>query len=156
MSTLYWRTVYPRLYQLIAEHDFTKASIVRQAVGRGILHLCKSEQTSAKLNLVENLETTLTRLLPKPNNMHSKLVDFVEKAVGVSNDMSEEQGAFRCFMATSGEIAPESTVHIADDQQRGPVLMCTFPGFEKEIEFHERKPFLKAVAELESTFNDER
>lgn len=129
-----------------------EGSTTRQAIGRGILHLCKAEQARTKDELVEKLETTLSCLLPKPNDIHLKLVEFMEKAVEISNDMSVEQCLFRCFMANQGEEVREDRVHVVDEEQNGPVFMCTFPGFEKEIEHGKRKPFLKAVAELESAF----
>lgn len=138
--------------QLTAEHNFGEALKIRQAVGRAMLLQTGNEQISAKENLVQRLEEILTLLLPTPRHIRPNLAKFIDMAVDIAKEMTEEQVLFRSFMANFGEAKDDATMHVADEDQSGPVAMCTFPGFEKKVEAGECILFFKACAELETVF----
>ena len=95
-------------------------------------------------------------LLPgKPDAIHSIVTQIVDKAVTLANDMTEDQILFQCYMIYPGQQPTVAFVHVADSEQTGRMILCTFPGFGRKV-WEAGKvqliPVVKASVELESAF----
>lgn len=120
----------------------TKIPVIRLA----LLDELKEIQKSAKDQLVTKIENMLKLLIPKDDysDLHEDIYDFVDKAIKLANEMSEERTMFQCFMADQGKKPDEAIIETLD--QTGLVWMCTFPGLAVQRE--KRVILVKASAEL--------
>jgi hypothetical protein len=121
-----------------------------------VLPHVRKDQEARKEKVIQQLERAMKLLLPgKPDDIHSIVTQIVDKAVTLANDMTEEQILFRCYMIHAGQQPTEAIVHVADSEQTGRVILCTFPGFGRKV-WEDGKvqliPVVKASVELESAF----
>jgi hypothetical protein len=129
--------------------------MIHQALGYGVLEQIKSSQLESKKTLVDFIEDIITPLLPKRQNIRTKLEKTIYRAVDLANAMTCEQGLFRCYAIIAGATMNEDIMDVSDDAQIGRIAFCTFPAFAKRsIQDGEdsRTYILKASVELESIF----
>jgi hypothetical protein len=73
-------------------------------------------------------------LLPKsrPGDLREGFTRFLDKALALKKEMTQEQAVYRCFMIQCGHQVSDVEVDLGDDNG-GTLLVCTFPGLTRHI-----------------------
>ena len=101
--------------------------MIKQALGHGVLEQAKAHQEESKKGLIDFLETLLTPLLPTKQTIRRKLEKTVGEAVELANSMACEQALYHWRIVPVGSAAEETLMEWSDMDQRGHVVLCTFP-----------------------------
>lgn len=131
-------------------------TIVKQAIGRGLLRHLEPSHESLKRAMVQSLDQILTLLLPTPYKLLPRIEKTINMAVELKNEMVCEQGLFEWRMIRSEEPFSPQIMEFSPEEQSGAVFVCTFPGlFKTDYDADGRVVDLvltKANVELESLF----
>lgn len=121
--------------KLTIGHNYDKILMIRQAIGRGALKAGNQKADSHPSHKKDSLAAIFCRVFPElpPKDLEDALTNFVDKAIALKSEMTEEQAIIRCFMVHRGQSVAEDLVTTGelDEATTGKVLMCTFPGLEK-------------------------
>jgi hypothetical protein len=134
------------------EPDFSKALIIRQAIGRGILEYYPKSQ---KPKIQPILEGALHLFRIKREDIHKQLETMFDEAIDLANLMTAEQASFKATIIQAGECFNAKYMQLPDSGQSGLVYLCTFPLFTKltmENGKLDYAIFVRADVELESEF----
>ena len=126
--------------------------MIKQALGHGVLDQAQAHQEEYKKGLVDFLETLLTPLLPIKQIIRRKLEKTVGEAVELANSMACEQALYRWWIVPVGSAAEETLMEWSNTDERGHVLLCTFPMCWKVVREDEGQKevcLVKADVELE-------
>jgi hypothetical protein len=131
-------------------------TIVKQAIGRGLLRHLELSHEYLKRAMVQSLDQILTLLLPTPYKLLPRIEKTIDMAVELKNEMVCEQGLFEWRMIRSEEPFSPQIMEFSPEEQSGAVFVCTFPGlFKTDYDADGRVVDLvltKANVELESLF----
>jgi hypothetical protein len=101
------------------------------------------------------LVEALTLLIPTANLL-LPVQRTVRSALEIANATSLENALYQFYLAERGAPSDDDTrIEIADEEQTGSVLLCTFPGLRRLRKDDEDMSYvyiLKAKVELESAF----
>jgi hypothetical protein len=121
--------------KLTIGHNYDKILMIRQAIGRGALKAGNQKADSHPSHKKHSLVAIFCRVFPElpPKNLEDALTNFIDKAIALKSEMTEEQAVIRCFMVQKGQSVTEDLVNTGELEEvtTGKVLMCTFPGLEK-------------------------
>lgn len=129
--------------------------MIRQALGRGVLQQAESDQLTRKPILIDYIESTLSLLLPVKQNIRPKLAKIIDEAIDIANVMTQEKAIFLCKMIIVGSALDHRFMELPDEDQKGDVIMCTFPLFSRKVMDDEATGYIfliKAEVELENAF----
>jgi hypothetical protein len=127
--------------------------MIKQALGHGVLEQAQAHQEEYKKGLVDFLETLLTPLLPTKQTIRRKLEKTVGEAAELANSMACEQALYHWQTVLVGAAAEETCMEWSDMDERGHVVLCTFPMCWKVVREDEGQKhvcLVKADVELEN------
>jgi hypothetical protein len=111
--------------------------MIRQAIARGVLKSCERSASDCRETCIEELVDILSLILPKTkvkSDIRPSAVKFIEAAIQLKNQMTEEQAVYRCFMLAYGESVTNANLNIGDEEiVGGIVFLCTFPGLQRIV-----------------------
>jgi len=117
--------------RLIGEPDFSKALIIRQAMGRAAMSMME-DTTGPRERLrhfTDTVGSIVGKLLPQNGSVPQFVCKIAEMAISLANDLTVEQMVFRSSFVDHGTDPKQVAVDVVDERQTGRVLLCTFPGF---------------------------
>jgi hypothetical protein len=134
--------------------------MIRQAIAQSVLYSCKKELPVKQSACVTSLTDLLCGLLPasKPKDIESGVAKFIDRAVKLKYDMTEEQAVYRCFLVDNGQAIDEKFLSVPDERYVGCVVfLCTFPGLQRMV-IHEGKTVnltvVRAAVELQQEISE--
>lgn len=123
-------------FLLILDHDYNKLLMIRQSIARGVLASSEKLAPAAREEAIKKFPELLHYLLPKsrPGDLRDGVTKFMDKALALKKEMTQEQAVYRCFMVGCAQPVSEVEVDIGDDGLvSGTLLLCTFPGLMRLI-----------------------
>lgn len=133
---------------------------IRQAIGRALLPTLEVRKVRAyrAKRVVEPLCEILSLLLPTAPQLRSDVERFTDRAIDLKNAMTEEQALFRWFASTDldGEELEENCFNVAEEGWQGSPIMCTFPGFGRDLKTDGNKQFVCVVQASAEKWNVDR
>jgi hypothetical protein len=142
------------------EGEMAKILSIRQAIGRALLPTLELEylQTFKTEQVVEPLCQILSLLLPSAPQLRADIDRFTDRAIKLKDSMTEEQALFRWFASTEvdGEELDDSCFNVAEEGWHGSPVMCTFPGFGRDLKTDGTKRFVCVVPANAEKWNVER
>jgi hypothetical protein len=83
---------------------------------------------------------------------------FTDRAIDLKNAMTEEQALFKWFASTEldGEELEDNCFNVAEEGWQGSAMMCTFPGFGRDLKTDGNKRFVCVVQASAEKWNVER
>lgn len=137
------------------EPDFSKAMMIRQAIGRGVVEYYRKDQKSKIQRCLPTLEDALHLFGVKKEEIRKQLEMMFDEAIDLANLMTAEQARFRPIFVQAKKHFQEKYMQLPDSGQSGLVYLCTFPGFTN-LTCEDGKlrdaSFVRADVELESEF----
>ena len=129
-------------------------------MGRGAGQFSQQSAQTRRTEVMVELGDFLYKLLPRatPEAIGEVVLRIVDKAIYLKNAMSEEQALYHCFWINYGEEHNENCTEVANEDETGRVLLCTFPGLARTIKKDNEVSdvlVVKARAMLESAFEME-
>lgn len=122
---------------------------IRQAIGRALLPTLEVQKvrTYKTKRVVEPLCEVLSLLLPTAPQLRSDVERFTNRAIDLKNAMTEEQALFKWFASTEldGEELEDNCFNVVEEGWYGSELMCTFPGFGRDLKTDGTKRFVCVV-----------
>ena len=143
------------------EKQFSNVLMVHQAIGRGAKQFSQESTVARRTDVMVELGDLLCKLLPRATHeaIGETVLKIVDKAIYLKTAMSEEQALYHCFWIDYGEEYKENFTEVANEDETGRVLLCTFPGLARTIKKDNEVSevlIVKARAMLESAFEVEQ
>jgi hypothetical protein len=132
--------------------------MIRQAIAIGVLKSCEKNVSSRREECIQELVDTLFLLFPvsKLKDINTNVTKFVDSAIRLKNQMTEEQAIYRCFLLSCD--ATVTNAHIDLDDERisyRTMLFCTFPGLQRFVLNEDRKMEILTPVKAQGIFKDD-
>ena len=140
-------------------HDFSKLLMIRQAIARAVLKSCKNDIAGWREDCVRELVDLLSQLLPKSKvkDISTNVIKFLDTAIQLKNEMTEEQAVYRCYMLAYGELVTNAQLNIGDEEGlKGAMFLCTFPGLQRFVLNEEGEMEVLTVVKANGTLQEKR
>ena len=87
-------------------------------------------------------------------NTQTNVVKFVDSAIQLKKQMTEEQAIYRCFLLACGTTVTNAEIDIDDEESSNrTMLFCTFPGLHRLVLGDDKKMEILTVVKAQGMLN---
>ena len=75
----------------------------------------------------------LNLIFPEHRHLRDMTTKIIEPAIALANEFSQERDLFHCYFIEAGRERLDLEGFIEDNDEDGPIMLCTFPGLARKI-----------------------
>jgi hypothetical protein len=113
-------------------HSSPSGGVILQLL---VLQVAPLQENALKRRLSEDLAITLNLFPPHLpiESICRDLRTFIDRAVEIANEKTEEKAIFHCFLAEYGHEIDGNMDYVGENDDEVTAGMSHFPGFQREI-----------------------
>ena len=118
-----------------SEPQFSRVLMVHQSLGVASMNYVRANCPNAESILISRMADILRLFLPKTSDhdLQKGITKMVKRAVGLKNDMLEEQALYDCYWINGGQNFDSEKMELLGVEGNGPLTLCTFPGMARIV-----------------------